>query len=440
MYEGVWEWFNIAVPWLLLLPTAAIVLAQRPSDTGEPTAILSLTSVAALWVLCGHTLAGYERRRNAGHALVYFVGLLAVSCLLMAQDSLFLMFTITAFFHAMPLRPRGLAFVGVGAASAAVHTTTMGFPGTSTDLPFLAHLFLYLGVITIQTFAIGAGHVAGERGVEQYRERQAMVAKLEAALEENAGLHAQLLTQVREAGVLDERQRMAREIHDTLAQGLTGIITQVQAAQRSAGNPDVADPHLDRALRLARESLNEARRSVQALRPARLETSHLPDALADLAREWEDGDGPTPAVEITGEPVALSPVIEVALFRVAQEALTNVAKHARATRVGVTLSYLDHVVLLDVRDDGTGRARDSDTGFGLSSMRQRVRGIGGTLQVESEPGEGTAVSAVVPAIPLAAAHPCPGADAAAETGTAVAEPSTGAPVAAPLPSELVAGR
>jgi signal transduction histidine kinase len=225
-----------------------------------------------------------------------------------------------------------------------------------------------------------------------------MVSKLEAALEENAGLHAQLLTQAREAGAMDERQRMAREIHDTLAQDLTGIITQTQAALRVWETPDHALPHLERALGLAKDGLAEARRSVQALRPRELDEAQLPDALGELAQRWMGDTDVGLHYDVTGEPVALSPAIEVALFRVAQEALTNVSKHANASRVGLTLSYLGDVVLLDVRDDGTGIKNARPNGFGLKSMQQRIKSIGGTMEIESRPGEGTAVSASVPAI------------------------------------------
>jgi signal transduction histidine kinase len=211
--------------------------------------------------------------------------------------------------------------------------------------------------------------------------------------------------QAREAGTLDERQRMAREIHDTLAQGLAGIITQVQAAQRSWHSPDRARPHLDRALDLARDSLTEARRSVQALAPRQLESAHLPDALTDLAERWATGTDVELRIEITGDRIPLSPAIEIALFRVVQESLTNVAKHAAAARVGLTLSYLDDVVLLDVRDDGRGMTGTGtrNRGFGLNSMRQRIRSVGGTMEIESTPGEGTAISVTVPAITQAAA-------------------------------------
>lgn len=241
-----------------------------------------------------------------------------------------------------------------------------------------------------------------------------MIARLEEALRENAGLQAQLLVAAREAGVLDERQRMAREIHDTLAQGLTGIITQLQAADRAAAEPG-ADPavwrrHLDNAVRLARDSLAEARRSVHAVRPGPLRSARLPEALAEVAAEWSRINDVPAEVTTTGTARPLHPEVETTLLRVAQEALANVAKHAGATRVGVTLSYMADLLTLDVRDDGAGfdpadaatrgagaRAAAAE-GFGLTSMRQRVARLGGSLEIESEPGLGTAISASVPAI------------------------------------------
>lgn len=246
----------------------------------------------------------------------------------------------------------------------------------------------------MQTLAIGGGHIAGIRIEDRQRKYRKAVSDLQTALEENADLHAQLLTQAHQAGILDERQRMAREIHDTLAQGLTGIITQLRAAQRV----EDSDTHLELALNLAQDSLTEARRSVAALQPHQLEDAHLPEAMTTLARNWAQTTGVDLHVEVTGDRVPISPAIEVTLFRVAQEALANVAKHAGATRAGLTLSYAGAVVLLDIRDDGTGIHHPSGKGFGLSSMRQRLRGVGGSLEIESTPGEGTAVSATVPAL------------------------------------------
>jgi signal transduction histidine kinase len=223
----------------------------------------------------------------------------------------------------------------------------------------------------------------------------------EEILAENAGLQAQLLVQAREAGVLEERQRMAREIHDTLAQGLTGIITQLEAAQRSGEHAE-RERRIGNAKQLARDGLAEARRSVQALRPQALEGARLPEALAEEAARWSITSGVTAAVTTTGDPRPLHPEVEVTLLRVAQEALANVAKHAGATHAGVTLSFMGDVVSLDVRDDGAGFVRDDAHagGFGLTTMRQRVTRLAGQLEIESEPGGGTAVSASVPAIPL----------------------------------------
>jgi signal transduction histidine kinase len=264
----------------------------------------------------------------------------------------------------------------------------------------------YSMVLAIVIPVIFAGWYAG---VESERRKKAITeltganTRLANAMEENAGLHAQLLVQAREAGVLDERQRMAREIHDTLAQELAAMIRQLHAADRVRDQPEQWQHHMDQVQMLARRSLSEARRSVQALRPAPLEKSRLPDAIAEMAEAWSRTSGVSLTVDTTGTPVPMITGIEVALFRVAQEALANVAKHAGASRAGITLSYLDDVVLLDVRDDGAGfvvsaQSPGDSNGYGLGTMRQRLLGVGGTLEIESGPGEGTAIGASVPAI------------------------------------------
>ncbi len=218
---------------------------------------------------------------------------------------------------------------------------------------------------------------------------------------ENTGLHAQLLAQAREAGVLEERQRMAAEIHDTIAQGLTGVITQFEAARHAHDRPDEHDRHLANAERLARESLTEARRSVEGALPAPLAAATLPDALREVAREWSDRTTVPVEVTVTGDLVTLDPEIEVTLLRTAQEALANIAKHAQAGRARITLSYMGDEVVLDVHDDGVGfdvgrPATASGAGFGLHGMRQRVARVAGSLAIESEPGRGTAISARSP--------------------------------------------
>ena len=290
---------------------------------------------------------------------------------------------ISGFFYASMLRPLPLAVVGVGATSILVNSLIAGLPTTPGAWTF------YLALVIIQTVVLGGGVIVGERVSEQNEERRQALAQLQAATAENAGLHAQLMTQAREAGVLDERARMAREIHDTIAQGLIGIVTQLEAADQARDRPIDRDRHLDNAERLARESLTEARRSVEASLPGALEAGTLPEALRDIAHEWSELHGIPVDVTITGEVIALHLEIEVALLRTGQEALSNVARHARASHVVLTLSFMGDTVTLDVHDDGDGFTVPppgvaTGTGFGLTGMRQRVARVAGTVAIESE--------------------------------------------------------
>jgi signal transduction histidine kinase len=228
-------------------------------------------------------------------------------------------------------------------------------------------------------------------------------AALQQALDENAALHAQLLVQAREAGVADERRRLAAEIHDTIAQGLTGIIAQLQVVANTP-DPDLAREHVARASDLARHSLGEARRSVHNLAPVALTHNGLPEALEKTVAEWAGRTGVQARFTVTGTVEQLHDEVAATLLRIAQEALSNTARHAHATRVGVTLSFMGDEVSLDIRDDGRGfdrsavRERTSSGGFGLPGMCARAARIAGSLTVESEPGHGTAVSARVPLV------------------------------------------
>jgi signal transduction histidine kinase len=215
----------------------------------------------------------------------------------------------------------------------------------------------------------------------------------------------------RQAGVLRERQRMAHEIHDTLAQGFTSIVMNLEAAEGDVPPSSTrAQHHLDQARLTARESLTEARRLVWALRPEPLENASLPEALGRLAQRWSEESGISAGATTTGTPCPLPSEVEAMLFRVAQESLNNARKHAEgASRVALTLSYMGETVALDVRDDGAGfdpareygkTRRDRDSGgFGLKGMRERVEGVGGFLSVESAPGEGSTLTVELPAVP-----------------------------------------
>jgi signal transduction histidine kinase len=206
--------------------------------------------------------------------------------------------------------------------------------------------------------------------------------------------------QNRTVGVLEERARLAREIHDTIAQGLSGIITQLEAAEQAIEDtPDLPAVRRRIALakELARDNLREARRSVDALRPGPLQDASLEAALAEVAARWSRAHGTTAGVAVEGTPRPLPPEVTATVLRTAQEGLANAAKHARAGRVAITLTYMDDEVTLDVYDDGTGFDPEAGTrGYGLAAMRERADGVGGTLTVESAPGEGTALCLRIP--------------------------------------------
>ncbi|WP_435737727.1 sensor histidine kinase [Cellulosimicrobium sp. PMB13] len=401
----VWDLLQLVTPWLLLTISTAIYFSRVLPASGdgfwpEGAVVLGLVAATALWVLFGQTLPLRRRALRPVPAGIYLVGLLALCVVLMTVSDVFLVVTVAGFFQAYLLRPWPVGVLGVLVTSVVLNGAAMSvWADPSSEV-----LAEFLLIVAVQTAAIGVGIVLTARSEPEERKREELVERLEAALHENAGLHAQLVAQARESGVQDERQRLAGEIHDTLAQGLAGIITQLQAAERSTGARGESDEHVARALRLARSSLTEARRSVQALAPQELGRAQLPDALRTLAERWSQDQGIATRVEVTGTREPLSPAIEVSLFRVAQESLTNVAKHADASRVGVTLSYTGTEVLLDVRDDGRGFADEDGTGFGLTSMRQRIRGVGGHVEVQSAPGDGTSVSARVPAIAPAGAR------------------------------------
>jgi len=216
--------------------------------------------------------------------------------------------------------------------------------------------------------------------------------------------HTQAATRL---ATIEERNRLAREIHDTLAQGLAAITLQLETADALATSRlDRAQEAIRRALSLARENLEEARRSVSDLRAAPLQNRTLSEALAALARESaQEGI----EIEYRYAPVddfpVLSPRLEAGLYRIAQEALANAYKHAQAQHISLTLAIEDTDLCLYVQDDGCGFVPDevirilpgrNEGHFGLTGMSERVKLLGGTLCISSEPGDGTCIAACVP--------------------------------------------
>jgi signal transduction histidine kinase len=245
------------------------------------------------------------------------------------------------------------------------------------------------GTILTVTFAVLLGTWI-HRIITQSGERAQLIRELEASREENARLS-------RDAGVATERARLAAEIHDTLAQGFTSLVTLVQAAESELdGDRAKARRHLQLAARTARENLDEARALVAGLTPSALGTGSLDDAIRRQLERLADETPIRATYRVEGESVALPTVVEVVLLRAVQESLTNVRKHAGASAVSICLRVNGSAANLRVADDGSGfdTARPPD-GFGLVGMRSRATQIGGSLSVHSG-ASGTTVELEVP--------------------------------------------
>jgi len=192
---------------------------------------------------------------------------------------------------------------------------------------------------------------------------------------------------------------MARDIHDTLAQGFTGVIVQLEAAEeaRSQRLEVKVGEHLARAGQLARESLQEARRSVQALRPRTLEEKDLCEALRELIQKMTAGTPVQAEFTVNGEPRELPLEWDENLLRIGQEVLTNVLRHARASQFNARLAFKEREICLSLGDNGCGfDPTGRHDGFGLQGMNERVEGMGGCLSIQSGKGQGTAISIVLP--------------------------------------------
>jgi PAS domain S-box-containing protein len=229
---------------------------------------------------------------------------------------------------------------------------------------------------------------------EQIELTQAIAHQVMLALKLN-----ELAEQSQRAAVLDERNRMARDIHDTLAQGFTGVIVQLEAAEDaiSCGCRKEADNHLHRAAKLARQSLSEARRSVHALRPRALQEHNFWDALKGIIKNTTVGTALHTKFEAQGKLPELPRPWQENLLHIGQEALTNTLKYARARNFETRLTYKAKELRLELRDDGDGfKVKDRHDGVGLTGMRERVEQMGGQLEITSSRGKGTKVIVTLP--------------------------------------------
>ncbi|MER5931069.1 sensor histidine kinase [Streptomyces sp. NPDC002054] len=371
----------------LLLGLLGLASARALADAApQAGAVLAICLLMALVYAAGVRTSAVHRSPRAGALWLAALGAAWAGLLAVSSDGLWIAFPLYFLqLHLLPLRwslPAVAVTAGAAIGGFLVHSPAVT-PGA-----FLGPLLG--GAVAVATVL---GYQALYRESERRRE----------LIEELITTRAELAAAERDAGVLAERERLAREIHDTLAQGLSSIQLLLRAAERTLPADAPAGPHIARAREAAQENLAEARRFVRALTPPDLEHGSLAAALERLC-----GSAPGPRVRFSlSGPVRPTPLptpYEVALLRIAQSALANVVRHARAGRAEITLTFMDASVTLDVVDDGTGfdpslAASAGGGGFGLPAMRSRAESLGGIFTVESAPGQGTAVAVTLP-LPL----------------------------------------
>jgi signal transduction histidine kinase len=366
--------------------------AWRAIADGTPVALtVAVAVVFAGWYFGGLAIA--SRVSDRGLATWWLVGLSLIWAGAVAVSDEFVWLAFPLWLLAgFVMRIRWAIFLDVVVLAVVIAVPAVrGGPTTFAEVigPLVGAIF---------AFGISRGYL---ELVEDARERRRLISSLVTAHAQTAALQDELARMQRAAGATQERVRLSRDIHDTVAQSVSSIGLLSRAA-RESGDPDQASRALAQIQDLARDGLADTRRIVAALIPAELEQGALADAIGRLLARLHDETGI--AVELRADALpTLSTVTEVALLRTAQSALANVRTHAQATRVVVSLADAGDSVRLDVVDDGTGfdaggwEARGTtDGGYGLRSMRARLRELGGGLDVESGPGAGTALSAHVP--------------------------------------------
>jgi len=375
--------------WVLLAMTLGLSFLGNLSPTRQTAYVGAVVVLAVAYQFVGRP-AIWSRRPVA----TYGYRLVLIACLIVMigiyPQAVFLMFIASAQIWLLCDNVReGAAFsllgvVGVGAAQ--LWNAGWGWNQFWNILPWML-------VSLVVSLLLG---IWIEKVITQSQQRAELIEQLESARDELAEAH-------HSAGVMAERERMAREIHDTLAQGMTSIVMLAQAASVELGRGGVegATARLAAIEDTARENLAEARALVAAFTPVALSEATLTEVLRRQAERFaaETGVDVQVSLDLPDSDVAALPQAQqVVLLRSAQEALANIRKHAGATQVRITLGLSDGRVWIEIRDDGSGFAPTTvSNGFGLAAMRGRVEESGGSVEVESEPGRGTRVQVLMPA-------------------------------------------
>jgi signal transduction histidine kinase len=372
---------------LLVAALLALAVARAVTEgSSQAGAVVAVAVLLAATYAAGPALPLVRRCAAAAATWLAVVVVVWLVLLFLTPDGIWLAFPL--FFVQLHLLPTRWGLVAVAITTAAA-IAVFGWH----QHEFSAAMF----VGPILGAAVAVATVLGYQAL--YRESEAR----QRLIEELTAARADLAAAEHAGGVLAERERLAREIHDTLAQGLSSIQLLLRAAEHALPDrSEAALGHVQQARQAAVDNLAEARRFVRDWTPPGLETAgSLPAALKQLCASTADASGLAVQAHISGIPAELPPAQEIALLRIAQSALANTVQHGHATRAELTLSYMDTEVALDVVDDGTGFDPDlvvtpgqgpDGAGFGLAAMRARARALHGTLAVESAPGQGTAVA------------------------------------------------
>ncbi|MCQ9130305.1 sensor histidine kinase [Streptomyces hilarionis] len=382
---------------LLIIGLLALAAGRAlTDDRAHAGSVAAAAAACGLAYAVGPVLPAVRRSRRSAALWLAGVGLCWLALLVLSADAVWVAFPL--YFLQLHLLSRRTASAAVAATAAAAVAG------------FAAHRHSFSPAMVIGPALGAAVAVAVVWGYQAlYRESE----QRRALIEELTATRADLAAAQHTAGVLAERDRLAREIHDTLAQGLSSIQLLLRAAERALpGAPQNAARHVGQARQAAVDNLAEARRFVAALTPPALEGATLTDALERLCATASARHPLAARFHIAGDVAPLGTAHEVALLRIAQSALSNTVRHAEATTADVTLTCLGDHVTLDVTDDGRGfdpaglPAPDPEAGgFGLAAMRARAHALGGALTIASAPGHGTALTARLPRTPPSASQP-----------------------------------
>jgi len=384
----VWELGTLRWDVFYAIVFVAVLLLIEAAQLSAPariTVTIALVAMVPWYLAIGRPAMRSDTVSWKGPA--YLTGLIALFAVAQSQDS-------NAWSLAFAVGPQ--CFWLLPFRRAMVPVVVLNVLGALLLVRQEPHVANAVAALGIAAFGIGFSYAYGgfvDRIIDQSKERAELIGRLETT-------QAELAAVSRESGTLAERQRLAGEIHDTLAQGFSSIIVLLQAAE--AGLKDAAPAAARRQLALAaqtaRENLADARALIAALSPADLASGNLPGALRRVTERVGSELGIGARFDISGTPRPLSAAFDVVLLRVGQEALANVRKHAVAGSVRVLLSYEAGAVSLEVTDDGRGfDPALVNGGYGLRGMRERLSQAGGQVEVHSAPGAGTCVRAQVPA-------------------------------------------